>query len=315
MNKQRARAYLFICTTVIFWGISFFWTSKLLKAQIPIFFLIFTRITLAALILFVAGRVFGLIEKLKKKTDLLWFFGLALMEPFFYFVGENYGLKFTDSPSLTSVIISSIPIFGLIAGVTFYKEKVNTLNILGIFLTVPGLLLVVFGKWGFQLTNGADGTGTNMPLGIAFLFMSVVAAVGHTVIIKRMTMHYNAFTVTFYQHAIGALYFILPMLLYDVPKMDVPAVLTDWNFWYPILMLAVFCSSIAFFLFTLAVKELGITRTNTFTAIIPIITAAVGVILGLENIVWLQASGIFVVVGGVILSQLPSRNSSRSKRS
>jgi len=74
MNKQRARAYLFICTTVIFWGISFFWTSKLLKAQIPIFFLIFTRITLAALILFVAGRVFGLIEKLKKKTDLLLVF-------------------------------------------------------------------------------------------------------------------------------------------------------------------------------------------------------------------------------------------------
>jgi len=38
MNKQRARAYLFICTTVIFWGISFFWTSKLLKAQIQYFF-------------------------------------------------------------------------------------------------------------------------------------------------------------------------------------------------------------------------------------------------------------------------------------
>ncbi len=131
-------------------------------------------------------------------------------------------------------------------------------------------------------------------------------------IIKRMTMHYNAFTVTFYQHALGALYFILPMLLYDVPKMDVPAVLTDWNFWYPVLMLSVFCSSIAFFLFTLSVKELGITRTNTFTAIIPIVTAGTGVLLGLETIEWIQAAGIIVVVGGVILSQWRSGTQSRS---
>lgn len=138
MNKQRARAYLFICITVIFWGISFFWTNRLLQAHIPVFFLIFTRISLAAVILFVAGRVFGLIEKLKKKSDIFWFFGLALMEPFFYFVGESYGVKLTASPSLTSVIVSSIPIFGLIAGVTFYKEKVNALNVLEYSLPYPG---------------------------------------------------------------------------------------------------------------------------------------------------------------------------------
>ena len=321
MNKKRLRAYVLICITIIFWGVSFFWTNRLLNLGIPVFFLIFTRISLAALILFVTGRSLGLIEKLRRKKDLLWFFALALMEPFFYFIGETYGVKLTASPSLTSAIVSSIPIFGLIAGVTFYKEKVSVKNIIGIFLTVPGLLMVIFGKWGFNLTNAEGVSGTNMPLGIAFLFMSVLAAVGHTVIIKRMTMYYNAFTVTFYQHALGALYFILPMLLYDIPKMDVPAVLTDWNFWYPILILAVFCSSLAFFLFTLSIKELGITRTNTFIAIIPIVTAITGVLLGIETIEWIQGVGIVVVVGGVILSQLRSDNQlhsdtqSRSRRS
>ena len=81
-----------------------------------------------------------------------------------------------------------------------------------------------------------------------------------------------------------------------------------------------FCSSLAFFLFTLSIKELGITRTNTFIAIIPIVTAITGVLLGIETIEWIQGVGIVVVVGGVILSQLRSDNQlhsdtqSRSRR-
>ena len=305
MNKQRARAYLFICITVIFWGISFFWTNRLLQAHIPVFFLIFTRISLAAVILFVAGRVFGLIEKLKKNR-ISSGFSAWRSGAFLYFVGESYGVKLTASPSLTSVIVSSIPIFGLIAGVTFYKEKVNALNVWE-YSTVPGLLLVVL-KMGFSADQRTRCSRYQHASGhCVFVHVGIGGrgSYGHYQTNDHALQRFYGYLLPA-RHRCTLV--ILPMLLYDVPKMDVQAVLTDWNFWYPILMLSVFCSSIAFFLFTLAVKELGITRTNTFTSIIPIITAAVGVILGLEDIVWLQASGIFVVVGGVILSQLPSRS-------
>jgi len=74
-------------------------------------------------------------------------------------------------------------------------------------------------------------------------------------------------------------------------------------------MLSVLCSSIAFMMFTAAIKELGVTRTNTFSAVIPIVTASVGFALGIETINWIQALGILVVVFGLVLSQLRSRRS------
>jgi drug/metabolite transporter (DMT)-like permease len=307
MTRQRIRAYIFICTTVFLWGISFFWTNRLLEYHVPVFFLIFTRISLAALILFVFGKITGVIQRIKNKKDVLWFMGLALMEPFFYFTGEAYGVKLTASPNLSSVIVSSIPIFGLIAGITFYREKVTLRNIVGIILTLPGLMMVVLGKWGLELGTPAGLPGTNMTAGIMFLFMAVFSAVGHTVILKRITMSYNAYTITFYQHVLGAVYFLVPVLFFDLKRTNVSLFLTDWNFWYPIIMLSVLCSSVAFLLFTTAIKELGVTRTNTFAAIIPIVTAAAGFMLGIETLNWIQITGILIVVTGVILSQLRSR--------
>jgi len=307
MTRQRTKAYLFICTTTLLWGISFFWTNKLLVNHVPVFFLIFIRISLAALILLVVGKITGKIQRIKRKKDVLWFLGLALMEPFFYFIGETYGVKLTASPTLSSVMIATIPVFGLIAALVFYREKVSVWNITGIFLTVPGMMVVVMGKGGFDLGRVGNLPGTSLIPGILFLLMAVFSAVGHTVILKRMTRSYNAFTVTFYQHAIGALYFIFPALFLDLRRMESFQILTKWDFWYPILMLSVFCSSIAFMMFTAAIKELGVMRANTFSAVIPIVTASVGVALGLETINWIQVVGILLVVAGLILSQLRSR--------
>ena len=74
-------------------------------------------------------------------------------------------------------------------------------------------------------------------------------------------------------------------------------------------MLSVLCSSIAFLMFTTAIRELGVTRTNTFAAVIPIVTAAAGFVLGIETLNLFQTAGIVIVVTGVILSQLRSRRS------
>ena len=102
MNKKRLRAYVLICITIIFWGVSFFWTNRLLNLGIPVFFLIFTRISLAALILFVTGRSLGLIEKLRRKKDLLCFLLWPLWNRSF-FNGEPRGKTYA-SPALTSAM-------------------------------------------------------------------------------------------------------------------------------------------------------------------------------------------------------------------
>lgn len=308
MISKRVSVYLMICTAVALWGLSFIWTNQLLVYHIPVFTLIFTRLVLAAVVMLLIGKIGKRIQPIKNK-DIKWFLLLATLEPFIYFIGETFGMKYTASPSLSSVIISSIPIFGLLAGIAFYKEKVTVANILGIIVTLPGLFLVVFGKWDFTLGAAHGLPGTNLQAGILLLFLAVFSAVGYSVVVKKIAADYSPFTITMYQHGLGAVYFLPFVLSYDIQNGTLSHITFGWNFWYPVLMLAIFCSGIAFVFFITCIKELGVSKASTFNALIPIITAGVCFIMGIETFRPVQLAGIIIVVTGVILSQSRSRRS------
>ena len=72
----------------------------------------------------------------------------------------------------------------------------------------------------------------------------------------------------------------------------------------PIVYLAIFASSVAFVLYANAVSIIGVTRTNTFTNLIPVLTTIFAFFLRDEIISPAKATGIAVVVGGLFLSQL-----------
>ena len=74
--------------------------------------------------------------------------------------------------------------------------------------------------------------------------------------------------------------------------------------WLPLLELAVFASTIAFMFFTYGIKNLGVTRANTISNLIPIVTAIFSFVVLGESFSLLNIIGIFVVVTGLILSQI-----------
>ena len=124
--------YLAILVTVFFWGMSFLWSDAVLDQNVPVFTFIFTRMVLAATCLTLFSLLTGRLQRIRK-GDLKWFAAMTAFEPFLYFLGETFGLKITGSPTLCSVIIATIPVFTLIVGQIFFKEKLSTLNRIGIF--------------------------------------------------------------------------------------------------------------------------------------------------------------------------------------
>ncbi|MCL1973247.1 MAG: DMT family transporter, partial [Bacteroidetes bacterium] len=141
--KNKFAVYLSICTSMFFWGFSFIWSNQLLKLGMPVFALIFFRMAIAGIILLAVSLGTKKLQWPCKK-DIKWFFLLALAEPFLYFVGETFGMKLTASPTLCSVVIATIPIFSMVFAMSVYHEKVSRSNKVGIFLTLPGICIVVF---------------------------------------------------------------------------------------------------------------------------------------------------------------------------
>lgn len=292
--KNRGEAvivYGSIISAVIFWGFSFIWTNSLLKQNFPPIALVFFRMLFAAILLFIVSLAARKIERVHKK-DFGWFLLLVLLEPFIYFIGETFGLQIVNSPTLGSIIIATIPIFALIPGMLVYKEKITAINVIGVFVTLPGILLVVFDKGAISVDHY---------WGIFLLFIAVFAAVGYSVVVKRLARTYNSYTIATYQHILGALYFLPLFLIYDYDTFSVsmftPQVLQ------PLLFLAILCSCTAFILFINSIKALGIARANIFTTVVPAISAFGAYMLGQESLNLMKIAGITIVIAGVIVAQ------------
>lgn len=285
--------YVAVSIAVIFWGLSFLWSNYILQQGIPVFTLMTIRMGLAAVIISTISFSLKKVTKIDRE-DIGWFLLLVLLEPFLYFIGESYGLKNLNSPSISSVIISTIPIFTLIAGIYIYKERVSKLNIAGMMLTLPGIALMVIERGGLNIDRWR---------GILFLMVGVFSAVGYSLLVKKLAHKYNSYTIVTYQHILAALYFLPLFLIFDLSQFSLSIITPKVA--YSFLFLAIFCSGLSFFLFIGAVRVLGVAKANIFTAAVPVISGIASYIIGNEPFNLFKGVGIIIVVIGVIIAQRP----------
>ena len=295
IKGSKLLVYLVSVFAIILWGISYIWTDMLIRLDIPVFYFVFVRIFLAGIILFLLNATRGRISGIHRK-DLPKFLLLALFEPFLYFLCESYGLKETGSPTLSAMIIATIPIFSIGAGMLFFKEKINLVNIIGIVLSLCGIGLVVMSK---------DSVGENFIWGIVLLVIAVLSEVGHASITKSLSHNYCSQVIVMYQFLIGSVY-LLPLCIFKgLDNFSMRYLSADVL--YPVVCLAFLCSSLAFSLWVSTIKNLGVARSSIFSALIPVVAAVAAWILGQESLNARQVTGIIVSTIGVVMSQYTVR--------
>jgi len=189
---HNGRIYIGLLLAVIFWGMSFVWVDQMLAVGMPSYTLLTIRLGIAAVVLFFISLGLGKIQRIHCR-DLKWIILMALFEPFLYFLGETNGIQLT-TPTTASVIISTIPIFAMLLGVLIYREKVSILNVFGTVVAVAGVIVTLSGK-SMSLQINLNG--------VLLLFLAVGAANGFSLIVKKLTVSYNMFTVVLYQNVIG----------------------------------------------------------------------------------------------------------------
>ena len=281
--------YIAIVFAMIFWSVSFIWTRIAIDSFQPVT-LISLRLLIASVLLFIVIASARKLQKIRW-TDLKWFVLLAFFEPYLYYMGETYGLTMVES-TLASVIVSTIPLFAPILAFFVLKERISMANILGIFVSLGGVVLVIYEP------NG--GFSAN-PLGVALLFLAVFAAICYSAILRKISSHYKTINIIFYQIIIGLFFFIPTFFVTDFGSLQQIIITRDAI--VSLLMLSVFASVIAFVLFADVVRKIGVARSNVFVNLIPVFTAIFAKIFLNEDLNWIKAIGIVVVVAGLFVSQ------------
>lgn len=295
VKPSKVLIYIASIFAITLWGMSYIWTDKLIAQGIPIFYFVFVRIFMAGIILFLFNTAYARIKRIQKQ-DLGKFLLLAFFEPFIYFICETYGLKETGSPTISAMVIATIPIFSIGAGILFFKEKVNVVNVIGIVFSLIGIVMVAMAK---------GDLGENFIWGIVLLLIAVIAEVGHASITKSLSGNYSSQIIVMYQFLIGSIY-LLPLFVWKgLDGFSVETHMTP-EVWYPIICLAVLCSSLAFSLWVSTIKNLGVAKSSIFSALIPVAAAIIAWILGHELLNSRQWAGIAISTLGVILSQYTS---------
>ena len=281
-------------TAMIFWGMSFVWSTQVYENLNPTA-TIFLRLVVATIFFTAILFTFRLNEKIHRK-DLKLFALASMFEPFLYFIFEGYGLKNT-SPIIGSGIIALIPLVTPIAARIFLKERLTAMNIVGFIVSFVGVIVLLLNK-NLEFIASAKG--------IVFLCCAVMVAVGYSIALIKLTKLYKPLTITWMQNIIGMIYFI-PMVVI-MERFEPSNFANVGAYIVPVVCLGVFCSAVAYALWAFAFSKLGASRANVYSNLIPVFTAIFSYLLAIEALTVNKIVGIVVVVVGLILSQMKPKH-------
>jgi drug/metabolite transporter (DMT)-like permease len=294
MKLKPAYTYILVTLAMVFWGMSFVWSKIVLGYYEPIT-TVLLRLIMSSALLFAGLAAFGKLRRLRR-SDLKLFMLSAAFNPFLYFLGENYGLKYS-SPTVTAVIIATIPVFTPVVAYLIYREKLSLLNIFGLVVSFLGVLFMLLEQ---------DYSLSVSPVGVAWLALAVITAVCYSVLLKKLAVRYDAFLIIAVQNLIGTFYFLPLFLVFDFAQFITVKPTTELV--TSLLLLAVFASSLAFVFFTISSREIGISRTNLFTNLIPVFTAIFSFLILGEVFEMQKLLGMVVVITGVMMSQMNGKS-------
>lgn len=286
---MKGKPYFALVLSMIFWSFSFVW-FKIANTDYEPVAIVFIRLCIAIVFLtgflWVTGRFTPV-----RKGDRKYFLLLAVFEPFFYFLGESFGLTYVSS-TVGSVIISTIPVFAVIFAWVIYRERLKLINYLGVIISFAGVLIFI--------TN-STGNITMNPRGLALMFLAVVSAVGYNMVLHKLAYDYDPVTIVNIQNIIGAILFLPLFVFMDLQDLLATGIVA--KSFGSIILLAIFASCGAFVLFAYSVRHLGIARANIFSNLIPVFTAIFAFLIVGDRLTARNGVGMAVVIAGLFLSQ------------
>lgn len=286
------KAFVALIIANIIWGAAAP-IFKLSLQNIPVYTLAFWRFFLGALILLAfIGKKANLPLKSRRDAILLFaygMFGITLNIIFFF-----EGLKRTLSIN-APIITSGQPIMTMLFALFFLHEAFHLKKFFGMLLGTFGIIVIIIEP---LLISGFAGSVT----GNLFLVIAVIAAVGQTIVGKKVVEHYNPFAFTFWAFLIGAASFF-PMMVREYLTIPNLYASLDWRGYLGIVYGSIFSSAAGYGLFAWGLSKIDATDTAIFSYVDPIVGTVLGAWLLHEPITSPFLLGSLLIFGGIFVAQ------------
>ncbi len=292
------RAYLCLGTSMALVG-GYVGLSKALVLVFPVFLLALLRFAIAAVAMLSWLRA-APDERPLGQHDR----GLLFLESFFgnflFSIFMLYGVSMSSALA-AGAIMAALPAVVAILSRMLLGERVAPRVRAGIACAVGGIALVSFSR------HAGANEGGSSALGNLLLFGAVCCEATYVVIGKRLTTNLGPKRISALINLWG-LILVAPLGLWQALQFDFSAVApSSWGF---LGGYSIAASVITVWLWMTGLKRVDAAAAGTFTVLLPISAAVVGVALLGERFDAAQAGAFALALAGIVLATWPSRSTS-----
>jgi drug/metabolite transporter (DMT)-like permease len=288
--EKRAVVYGKALAAVVVWGASFIVTKLALRDLAPMT-VVWLRFMIGLPVLAVA-MVRRRELALPAPRDMLTFAVLGFLGITFHQWLQANGLV-TARATTTAWIVATIPVFIVLLGRFFLKEKLGWGRTIGIVLAALGVVLVVSRGDLKLLVSGQFGTKGD--------FLVLISAVNwalFSVLSRNALGRHPASRMMFYVMAFACLFNTFFFLAGPEPAELLR--MTPFT-WTAVAFLGLFCSGLAYIFWFDALKALPVSQAGAFLYIEPLVAMAVAAVVLKESMTIPSLAGGAVILLGVWL--------------
>ncbi|MDD3313981.1 MAG: EamA family transporter [Syntrophaceticus sp.] len=267
---------------IILWGSSFA-SIKILLPQVPANTIALLRFIIASIGL---GLFFVITKQPRlRKRDLPGILLSGISGITIFSVLQNQGLRYAGVTD-AAIFIAMSPVFIALLSWVFLKEKISSLQIVGVFIAFAGSVLVA--------TDGSfNGFGVDKIrlYGDLLVLLSSLAWAVFSITLKKLLIRYPATTIMTYSVFVGTV-FLIPFSLLEYP-FDLSVV--NAAGWLNIIYLGLLASAMGNLIWNTALGKVSAVTAGTYLYLSPVVAAVVSLIF-LNEI-----PTIYTIVGGLII--------------
>ncbi|MGH7650506.1 MAG: DMT family transporter [Gemmatimonadaceae bacterium] len=273
----------------VIWGVNFVVVKYATEVFSPV---AFTGLRVGTVAIFLLAVALTTRRQSLARRDVI---GLMLMGV----LGNGiYQLFFVNGVARTragnaALIVAAAPAFIALVARVRGMERLKTVSLLGIALSIFGVALVIIG-------SAASSAGQNTLLGSVLVFLAVICWTFYTIGLQPYTERIDIIQLSAATMVGGA----IPLIIASTPAL----VATNWSAigvggWLALLYSSVISMGVAYFFWYRGLRVLGPTRTAVYSNLQPLVALLVAWAFLSETPTIFQGVGAATIVAGVFLTR------------
>jgi len=295
---QNTKAYIMLVCATLFWSGNFIVGKFAFLTNIPPLSLVFYRWLLVWLILlpFTFKEILKFKDTILNNLPLLFFLGftsVGLFNSFTY-------LSLIHTQVINATLFNTaIPAVIILLCFLFNIEKTNKFQILGLIISVIGILSIIT-KLDIEIL-----LSLNFNKGDIIMVGGVITWGIYSTLLKKKKFTLPLLTLVHVICTFG-LICVLPQFLYEFSQGQVIKI--DINLFYTLIFLALFPSIGSYYCWAGAVSIIGANRAGIFLSLIPLFSTIMAIAIFNEKFHFFHLIGAILIILGLFLSNKESKN-------